>query len=128
MARRKSPTLTEAELRVMEVLWANAPATVAEVVDSLSRKAVVAYSTVLTTMRILERKGYLAHKKEGRAFLYTPLVNRGEARSNVLRYMLSRFFNNSPELLMLNILKEEKIDSRELQRLKKKIKETGSEE
>jgi len=124
MARKKSPTLTEAELRVMEVLWGDAPATVAEVVESLSRKSPVAYSTVLTTMRILERKGYLTHKKEGRAFLYSPLVNRGEARSNVLRYMLSKFFNNSPELLMLNILKEEKIDTRELQRLKKRIKES----
>ena len=124
MARKKSPTLTEGELRVMEVLWASSPASVADVVDALSRKSQVAYSTILTTMRILERKGYVVHKKEGRAFLYSPLVDRSEARSNVLRYMLSKFFNDSPELLMLNILKEEKIDPRELQRLKKRIKES----
>lgn len=108
----------------MEVLWSRGSATVADVVEALSRKSPVAYSTVLTTMRILERKGYVAHKKEGRAFIYTPLINRGQARRSVLRYMLKRFFNDSPELLMLNILKEEKIDPKELQRLKKRIEES----
>jgi predicted transcriptional regulator len=124
LARRKSPTLTEAELRLMEVLWTYGPATVAQVVEVLSQESAIAYSTVLTMMRILERKGYVAHKKEGRAFLYKAIVNRGQARRNALRYMLTRFFNNSPELLMLNILEQENIDPKELQRIKKKIKDS----
>lgn len=121
MARKKSPTLTEAELRLMEVLWTRGESTVNDVVDALSGKTPPAYSTVLTLLRILEQKKYVEHRKEGRAFVYLPLVGRKQARQSALDYMVSRFFNNSPELLMLNILENRKMDSRELQRLKKKV-------
>ena len=122
--RKKSPTLTEAELRLMDILWENGESTVAEVVEALSRHSPLAYSTVLTTLRILEQKKYVSHKKSGRAFLYYPIVERGQARQKVIDYVLSRFFNNSPELLVLNVLEREKIQARELHRLKKKIQES----
>ncbi|HET6267716.1 MAG TPA: BlaI/MecI/CopY family transcriptional regulator [Acidobacteriota bacterium] len=122
--RKKSPTLTEAELRLMDILWENGESTVAEVVEALSRHSPLAYSTVLTTLRILEQKKYVSHKKSGRAFLYYPVVERGQARQKVIDYVLSRFFNNSPELLVLNVLEREKIQPRELQHLKKKIQES----
>ena len=80
MARPKSPTLTEAELRLMDVLWKKEAATVSDVVAALPGKEPLAYSTVLTTLRILERKGYLSHEKEGRAYVYQPVVGREEAR------------------------------------------------
>jgi len=64
---RKSPTLTEAELRLMEVLWQKGPATVQQVVQDLPEKAPLAYNSVLTTIRILEKKGYVKHVKDGRA-------------------------------------------------------------
>ena len=118
MARQKSPTLTEAELRLMEILWERRTATVNEVADALPADAPLAYSTVLTTLRILEKKGYIRHKKEGRAFVYEPMVEREQASRSALRYLLSRFFRNSPELLVLNILEDEEIDPRELERLK----------
>jgi len=118
MARKKSPTLTEAELRLMEVLWERGKSTVTDVADAVSGDAPLAYSTVLTTLRILERKGYLRHAKEGRAFVYEPLVGRGEASRSAVRYVLSRFFGNSPELLVLNMLEDEQIDQQELERLK----------
>ena len=118
MARKKSPTLTEAELRLMEVLWERGRSTVTDVADAVSGDAPLAYSTVLTTLRILERKGYLRHAKEGRAFVYEPLVGRGEASRSAVRYVLSRFFGNSPELLVLNMLEDEQIDQQELKRLK----------
>ena len=121
MARKKSPTLTEAELRLMNVIWAKGNASVGDVVEALSKRTPLAYSTVLTTLRILEDKGYLGHRKSGRAFIYYPLVDRAQARSKALRFMISRFFNNSPELLVLNLLEEEKIDPEELERLKKRI-------
>ncbi len=124
MARKKSPTLTDAELRLMDVLWSRGESTVSEVVDAVSRREPLAYSTVLTTLRILENKGYLTHKKSGRAFVYTPVVDRSQARRKALKHILLRFFNNSPELLVLNILKEESIDPGELDRIKKKIQET----
>lgn len=118
MARQKSPTLTEAELRLMEVLWERGKATVNEVGDALPAAVPLAYSTVLTTLRILERKGYVRHIKEGRAFVYEAVVGRGEASRSAMRYVLSRFFRNSPELLVLNMLEDEQIDAKELERLK----------
>ncbi|MDT4897614.1 MAG: hypothetical protein QOH25_2691 [Acidobacteriota bacterium] len=124
MVRKRSTTLTEAELRLMDVLWEKGTATVGDVVEALPKASALAYSTVLTTLRILEQKGYVRHSKEGRAFVYHPLIDRGEARRNIVQYVLNRFFDNSPELLVLNVLQEEKIDAVELKRLKKMIEES----
>ena len=123
MARKKSSTLTEAELRLMNVLWTNGASTVTDVLEALPADPPLAYSTVLTTLRILEDKGYVKHKKDGRAFLYIPRVPREQAQQSALRLLLSRFFENSAEQLVLNILKHEKLDRAELQRLKQMIKE-----
>jgi predicted transcriptional regulator len=123
LGRKRSATLTEAELKLMEVLWQRGAATVGEVVDALPRRKAVAYSTVLTTLRILEQKGYVRHTKEGRAFIYHPIVDRRQACHNAITHLVSRFFNNSPELLVLNMLEDGKIDSTELERLKKLTEE-----
>jgi predicted transcriptional regulator len=121
LARKKSPNLTEGELRLMDVLWKKRQATVGDVVGSLPDNPPLAYSTVLTTMRILETKGYLRHTKKGRAFVYEPLVAQHEASTKALRHLVSRFFGGSRELLVLNLLKEETIGRAELQRIKKMI-------
>ena len=127
MARKQSPTLTEAELPIMEILWQKGCAVVTDVVGSMSNSA-VAYNTVLTTLRILERKGYVRHTKEGRAFVYHPVVERGEASRKAVRNLLKRFFQDSPELLILNVLEDEQLDESELNRLKRLISgETSSE-
>jgi predicted transcriptional regulator len=120
VARKTSRTLTEAELPIMEVLWDKGTATVGDVVEGLSkdRPAAVAYNTVLTLMRILERKGYVQHTKDGRAFVYKPVVGRGEASRTAVRQLVNRFFNNSPELLVLNLLRDEGIDEEEIERLR----------
>ena len=99
MARKKSLNLTEAELRLMDVVWQKGSATVAEVADALPKQLGLAYNTVLTTMRILEDKGYLKHSKpkEGRAFVYKPVVSRQDASRSAVRHLLSRFFGNSKE-------------------------------
>jgi predicted transcriptional regulator len=124
MARTKSPTLTEAELRVMEVIWERDTATVAEITEALRESAGLAYTTILTMTQILEKKGYLAHQKAGRAFVYRPIVAKEVASCDAIKHLIKRFFNNSAELLMLNLLKNENISSRELKRLKKMIIET----
>lgn len=120
MARKKSLNLTEAELRLMDVIWEKGSATVGEVAEALPRDLGLAYNTVLTTLRILEEKGYLEHtkSKEGRAFVYRALVGRNEAGRNAVRYLVSRFFRNSPELLVLNLLEDENLDARELARIR----------
>ena len=123
MARKRSPTLTEAELRLMEILWQKGSATVNDVLEELPKRLSLAYNTVLTTLRILEKKGYILHEKEGRAFVYRPVMRRSEAQRNAVKYVVSRFFNNSPELLLLNVMEHEKIDQDELKRLKKLIAE-----
>lgn len=120
MARRKSPTLTEVELELMDVLWERGRATVSEIVESLPDER-LAYSSVLTMMRILEQKGYVTHEKEGRAFLYRPLVDRRQAQKSVLGYLLKRFFNNSPEMLVVNLLEHEDMGPDEVRRLKRMI-------
>jgi len=125
--RKKSPTLTEAELRLMEILWARGEATVADTVGAIPKREALAYSTVLTTMRILEQKGYVTHRQEGRAFVYRPVVDRGEARRSAVKHLLSRFFDDSPELLMLNIIEQERLDMAELERLRKLVDASGDE-
>ena len=122
MARRKSPTLTEVELELMEVLWQKGQASVGEIVEALPEER-LAYSSVLTVMRILEQKGYVTHEKEGRAFIYRPLVDREQARKNVVGYLLKRFFDNSPELLVVNLLENESLSQSEVDRLKRLIDE-----
>ena len=121
MARKPSPTLTDVELVLMQVLWTRGPSTVGEVVGALPEEEARAYSTVLTTLRILEGKGYLRHEKEGRAYVYHPVVGRGEARRGALRHMMDRFFNGSPELLALNLFKSERMNAEDLDRLKRMI-------
>lgn len=126
MARKKSSNLTDAELRLMDILWERGSATVADVVENLPKQPPAAYSTVLTIMRILENKGYVRHTKEGRAFIYHPLVAREQARESAVTNLLGKFFDNSPELLMLNLIEGKKIDAAELKRLRKMIAEAES--
>lgn len=121
MARKKTPTLTEGELRLMTIIWRLGEATVAEVTEALPADQPLAYNTVLTTMRILEQKGYLRRMKSGRAHVYQPLISRNQARRHVVRHMVQSFFNDSPELLLLNIIENEELSPEELQHLKKMI-------
>lgn len=120
MPRKKSPTLTEAEYRLMQVLWARGDASVAEVVDAIGDPP-LAYNTVLTTLRILEQKGYVRHTAAGRAFIYAPLVARDEAQRSLVNHVLSRFFDGSPRELVLNLLESEAVDAAELARLRELI-------
>jgi len=113
----KSPTLTQAELRLMEVLWERGPATVHQLLEEMPSKPSLAYNSVLTTIRILEKKGYVKHSKEGRAHIYIPVMGRKEATRSEVRNLVSRFFKDSHELLLLNILEDKNIDAEELKRL-----------
>jgi len=117
VARKKSPTLTEAELRLMEVLWRKRRATVAEVAEALPPPP-LAYNTVLTTMRILEQKGYVQHHEDGRAYVYEPVVERDDAAKSAVGYLLQRFFGNKSAALALRLVEEERPSDDELARLK----------
>jgi predicted transcriptional regulator len=121
MPPRQSGTLTEAELRIMNVLWGRGSGTVQEVLDSITQKSVLAYNSVLTTIRVLEKKGYVKHLKDGRAHVYTPVVGQKEATRSEIRHLVSRFFKNSHEQLVLNLLEEQGLDSEEIGRLREML-------
>lgn len=123
MARKKSVHLTDAELRLMDVLWEKGPSTVSEVVERVVAPQPLAYSTVLTTLRILENKGFVKHTKEGRAFVYKAVVAREKAQTKALTQLLLRFFENSPELLMLSLVESKKVTAKELERIRKRLEE-----
>ena len=120
MARKKSLNLTEAELRLMDIVWEKGAATVGEVAAALPGEPGLAYNTILTTLRILEQKGYVRHTKprEGRAFVYRALVGREQASRNALRHLVRGFFGNSPELLVLNLLDDGDLSTRQLQNIR----------
>ena len=106
----------------MNVLWQKGAATIHQVLAGLpSKPQPPAYTSVLTIIRILEKKGYVKHIKDGRAHLYMPLVGKKEATRFEIKNLVSRFFKNSHEMLVLNILEDESIDAQELVRLKRMI-------
>jgi predicted transcriptional regulator len=121
MARKQSPALTDAEAQVMAVLWRLQKASVNDVVSAINETRAVTYSTVQTILRILETKGYVAHGKVARAFVYEPVVDERQARRRALRHLVSRLFEGSPSLLVLNVLEDEEIDPAEREQLKRLI-------
>jgi len=121
MPPKRSNTLTEAELRLMKVLWERGESVVAEIVEAVSDTTPLAYTSVLTTIRILEKKGYVRHRQEGRAFLYSPCVEEREAGISEVRHVLHRFFGNSRERLLLSLLGDGEVTPEELRRLKEAI-------
>jgi len=123
MPRKRVNTLTNAEHRIMEVIWARGSATVAEVVEALKGKD--AYTTILTLMRILKEKGYLSSRKEGRAFVFVPRVDRNTAARKAVHQLLSKFYSGSPSELVLSFLREEDLTPEELDELKQKIRNSG---
>jgi predicted transcriptional regulator len=123
VSRKPSATLTDGELKLMRVLWQRGPSTVGAVVDTLGGETAPAYNTVQTLMRILERKGFVSHEKEGRAFVFHPLIDESHARRSALRHMLARFFDNSPGTLVLSLLEHEVVPHAELKQLRELIRQ-----
>jgi predicted transcriptional regulator len=113
--------LTDGELKLMRVLWKQGPSTVAAVVDAVADASPPAYNTVQTMMRILERKGFVSHRKSGRAFVFETLVDESHARKNAIRHVLDRFFDNSPGSLVLSLLEHGDVPDAELLRLRELI-------
>ena len=128
MPPKRSNTLTEAELRLMKLLWERGESAVSDLVSGISDTTPLAYTSVLTTIRILEKKGYVSHRQEGRAFLYSPCVAEHDAGRTEVRQLLQRFFGNSRERLLLSLLGDDDISPGELKRLKEAIANTSDEQ
>jgi predicted transcriptional regulator len=121
MPPKKSNTLTEAELRLMKILWRRGDSAVTDLVAAMPDGEALAYNSVLTTIRILEQKGYVEHRQIGRAFVYRPCIAEYEASRSEVRHVLNRFFGNSRERLLLSLLGDDDLSPAELQRLKEAI-------
>ena len=107
------------DLEVMKVIWERGQATVSDVLDTINRK--LAYTTVATTMKHLEQKGFLTYTVDGRTFVYQPLIQEAEVSQSMLSDLLERFFDNSVERLVNTLLETEQIDSVELDLLQQLI-------
>lgn len=121
MPPKKSITLTEAELRIMKILWHRGESAVGDLVSAMPEGTPLAYNSVLTTIRILEQKGYVQHRQEGRAFIYQACVGEHEASKTEIRHIMQRFFGDSRERLLLSLLRDDEVTPAELQRLKDAI-------
>ena len=123
MPPKRSNTLTEAELRIMRILWRRGDSLVSDMIGALPEESPLAYTSILTTVRILEQKGYVTHRQEGRAFLYSACVQEEDASQTEVQHVLGRFFGNSRERLLLSLLGGSQTTPAELQRLKRAIAE-----
>lgn len=107
----------------MRLLWRGGESSVQDLVLAMPEESRLAYTSVLTTIRILETKGYVEHRQVGRAFLYSALIAEQDAQQSEVRYMMSRFFGNSRQRLMLALLDDGQVTARELEALKQAIAE-----
>lgn len=121
MPRPKTSDLTTAERRIMDVLWDRGEASVRDVADALKDKYDLAYTTVMTTMKIMADKGYLSFRKEGRAHIYAPLLSRDRARRSALSTLLTSLFDGSPKHLAQHLVETDKLTLEDIDALRAEL-------
>jgi predicted transcriptional regulator len=126
MARPTSPQLTDAEQRIMALLWERGEASVRELTDALKEEHGLAYTTVLTTIRIMAEKGYVDFRKEGKAHIYKALLSRDGARRQALGSLVRSLFGGSPQSLAQHLVADEQLSLEDVEALREALlKETG---
>jgi predicted transcriptional regulator len=119
--RPRSRTLTEQELEIMKVIWARGRATVRDVYETLREQRRIAYTTVMTMMKILERKKYLKRYPQERAFVYEPTRPKSHVIKGMIREFVDRVFNGSAEPLLVHLVEDERISPEDLDKIRKII-------
>ena len=119
--RPKTPTLTEQELEIMKVIWERDQATVRDVYESLLERRKIAYTTVMTMMNILEQKKYLRKSAEDRAYIYRPAKPKKQVIKGMVREFVDRVFNGSAEPLLVHLIEDRKLSSKELDEITRMI-------
>lgn len=123
MPRPRQPGLTENELEVMQILWKQSPLTVSDLLTHLKRKPVPAYTSLLTLMQTMEKKGYIKHKKIGKAYSYDPIIRKDKFIISEVKRLAKHFFGGTPGSLVLNLVENEHLNSTEIETLKKLLKD-----
>jgi predicted transcriptional regulator len=121
--RKKTPTLTPQELEIMKVVWERDQATVRDVYEALLEQRKIAYTTVMTMMNVLEKKGHLRKKAEGRSFVYQPTRPRDQVVGGMVRDFVDRVFGGSAEPLLVHLVEDQHLTADELDALARRIKE-----
>jgi predicted transcriptional regulator len=121
--KKRESQLTDAELEIMQVVWAIGGGTVRQVHECLNQRRQLAYTTVMTMMNILEEKGHLSRSKEGRAYRYTPTDPKNQVISGMVDDFVSRVFEGSAGPLVLSLVKERKLSKKDLEDIARMIEE-----
>ena len=122
--RPKHTTLTPQELEIMKLVWLRENATVRDIYEALLDKRKIAYTTVMTMMKILETKGYLKKRRQDRAFIYRPAHPKNQVIGSMLREFIDRVFNGSAEPLLVHLVQSRQIREKDLQKIVRMIEET----
>lgn len=123
MARPKSEILTDNEFQIMSVLWKKSPLSVAEVLSKLKRRPKPAYTSVLTIMQAMEKKGYVSHIQKSKAYLYLPVLTQNEYQHIEVNRIAKKVFSGKPIDLALNLVKNEHLSKEDIESLKKILEE-----
>jgi BlaI family penicillinase repressor len=121
--RPAATTLTPHELDIMKLVWEREEATVRDVYEALRARRRIAYTSVLTMMNVLERKGHLRKRAEGRSFVYQAARPRGQVVRAMVREFVQRVFNGAAEPLLVHLLEDRRLTPRELETLARRVRE-----
>jgi predicted transcriptional regulator len=120
--RAKSPTLTEQELEIMKIVWERGTATVRDVYEVLLQRRKIAYTTVMTMMKILEQKKYLRKKQDDRAYVYRPTQPKNHVIKGMVREFVNRVFNGSAEPLLVHLIEDQRLSGKDLEEIARMIR------
>jgi predicted transcriptional regulator len=124
--RPKNLTLTPQELEIMKLVWRRGNATVRDVYEALLEQRKIAYTTVMTMMKILESKGYLKKRRQDRAFIYSPTHPKNQVIGGMIREFIHRVFNGSVEPLLVHLLKSRRLRERDLRKIVRMVEESNN--
>ena len=123
MPRPRQPGLTENELEVMQVLWAHAPLKISDILEQLQRNPKPAYTSLLTLVQTMEKKGYIKHEKEGKAFAYLPILKKKKYLAGEVKRIVKRLFGGKASSLVMNLVESEQLSKYEIENLKQLLKD-----
>jgi BlaI family transcriptional regulator, penicillinase repressor len=121
--RPSSTTLTPQELELMKIVWQKGEATVRDVYETLLERRKIAYTTVMTMMRVLEKKGHVKTRREKRAYVYRPSRPEGQVVRSMVREFIDRVFNGSAQPLLVHLVEDRRLSPKELEELERLIRE-----
>lgn len=117
-------TLTPQELEIMKLVWERDSSTVRDIYEALLQRRKIAYTTVMTMMKILETKGYLKKRLRDRAYVYRPAHRKDQVIGKMIREFMDRVFNGSAEPLLVHLVKSRRIREKDLQKIRRMIEES----